>query len=140
MFNLSTEKFITETEEFTSHVFNNKSDVSELIEISAEFKSEEQFNELVFTAKYVKGLARILNKAPGIPEVESVEHVKKDMSENIKKFSEQLRGIVSTIEESKKKYFVEKYLSLSRESMLNLNSLLEDLEAVKKYLNYVKRS
>ena len=103
-------------------------------------KKAEVFNELIFTAKYLKGLLRVVNKAPGIPEVESIEHVKADISENMKKVIDQLRSILSGSEVNTINFFEENYLSLNQNSFSNLNLLLADLEAIKKYLNHLKHS
>jgi hypothetical protein len=137
--NLLDENFLRETEEFTDHHLNKNNDLQKIINISSSAGKEAEFQELAFTAKYVKGLMRIINKAPGIPEVDSIDHVKKDISENLKKILEQLRGIVLCAEDKTINYFEVNYLSLNQECMLNLNLLLDDLDAVKKYLNYIKR-
>lgn len=138
--NLLDENFLDETEKFTNHLLNKKDDIQQLISVVVNLKREEEFNELIFTAKYLKGLLRVVNKAPGIPEVESIDHVKADISENMKKVLDQLRGILSGVEESKVNLFEENYLSLNQDSFRNLNLLLADLESVKKYLNHLKYS
>jgi hypothetical protein len=138
--NLSNENFLEETEKYTNSLLHKKDDVQKIISISIEHSKEEKLNELVFTAKYVKGLLRILNKAPGIPEVENIEHVKEDMTENMKKVVEQLRDVLADAEESTLNSFEERYFSLNQNSFNNLNLLLADLESVKKYLNHLKHS
>jgi hypothetical protein len=138
--NLSNENFLRETEKFTNHRLNKKDDVQQLISIVTDLRREEVFDELIFTSKYLKGLLRVVNKAPGIPEVESIEHVKADISENMKKVIDQLRNILSGSEASTRNFFEENYLSLNQNSLGNLNLLLADLEAIKKYLNHLKHS
>jgi hypothetical protein len=140
LLNLLDENFLDETEKFTNHLLNKKDDVQQLITVVANLKREEEFNELIFTAKYLKGLLRVVNKAPSIPEVESIEQVEADISENMKKVLDQLRGILSGVEESKVNLFEENYLSLNQNSFSNLNLLLADLEAIKKYSNHLKHS
>jgi hypothetical protein len=137
---LFNENFLRETEKFNNHRFNKKDDVQRLISIVIDLRKEEVFNELIFTAKYLKGLLRVVNKAPGIPEVESIEHVKADISENMKKVIDQLRSILSGSKVNTKNFFEENYLSLNQNSFSNLNLLLADLEAIKKYLNHLKHS
>ena len=113
LLNLLDENFLDETEKFTNHLLNKKDDVQQLITVVANLKREEEFNELIFTAKYLKGLLRVVNKAPSIPEVESIEQVEADISENMKKVLDQLRGILSGVEESKVNLFEENYVCAS---------------------------
>jgi len=51
-----------------------------------------------------------------------------------------IRALLIHSPETNKKYFEDTYLSLTPNCFQNLNDLLEDLELVKKYLNYIKRS
>lgn len=138
--NLSDEDFIKQAENFTGHIFNEKNDVREIIDAAFAAGKEKEFDELIFTAKYLRGLIRVIKKAPGIPEVENVDKTKEDISENFKKITGQLRSILSAAEDKIQNFFEEKYLALSAESIANLNLLLEDLEAVKKYSNFIKRT
>jgi hypothetical protein len=75
-----------------------------------------------------------------IPEVESLEHVRKDISKNMELIIEQLGQIVTGSDIAAKSYFENKYLQLSQQSIVHLNLLIEDLDLVKKYLNYKKRN
>ena len=138
--NLSDENFLNETEKFNKHPFNRKNDLQQIITIAVKFKREKEFNELIFTSKYLKGLIRIVNKSPGIPEVESIDHVKSDISENMKKVVDQLRNILSGTDADTIIFFGKNYLSLDQESFSNFNLLLTDLALVKKYLNHLKHS
>jgi hypothetical protein len=140
LLNLSDENFLNDTQRFNKHPLNKKDDVQLLITIVVKFKREKQFNELIFTAKYLKGLLRIVNKAPGIPEVESIDHIKSDISENMKKVVEQLRNLISGTEANAINLFEKNYLSLDQKNFSNLNLLLDDLESLKKYLNHLKHS
>ncbi|MBT8380439.1 MAG: hypothetical protein KJN64_14565 [Ignavibacteria bacterium] len=136
--NLPLEEFLNNAEKFTNHPLNKKDDVRKIISTAVELKKEEEFSELAFTAKYIKGLMRVVNKAPGIPEVESIDHVKTDITENMKKVIEQFRTLLKGSEESTIDFFEESYLSLNQDSFNNLNLMLADLESVKKYLNHLK--
>jgi len=138
--NLSGEDFIKGAEDFTGHQFNHKNDVRDILGLSFSAGKEKDFNEFIFTAKYVRGLMRVIKKAPGIPEADNVDQLKQDISENFKKISAQLRTILSTADVKTKSFFEEKYLTLNEKCINNLNLLLEDLEALKKYSNYLKRT
>lgn len=136
--NLSDENILIKTQRFNKHLLNKKDDVQQLISIAVKLKREEEFNELIFTAKYLRGLLRIVNKAPGIPEVESIDHIKSDISENMKKVLDHLRNILSGAEANAINFFEKNYLSLNERNFINLNLLLADLESLKKYLNHLK--
>ncbi|MCH8032368.1 MAG: hypothetical protein IH950_01250 [Bacteroidetes bacterium] len=58
----------------------------------------------------------------------------------MKKVIGNIRALLIHSPETNKKYFEDTYLSLTPNCFQNLNDLLEDLELVKKYLNYKKRS
>jgi hypothetical protein len=135
----SDEKFIENVERYTAHPLLRKEDVEKIIGIVTEKGKEKKFEELIFTSKYVCGLIRIVKNSTSVPEVNSIEHIKDDLNENIKKGIEQMRGIISASDGEQKDYFEKTYLSLTTQSFSNLNQLFSDLEAVKKYINYLKR-
>jgi hypothetical protein len=140
LLNLSDENFLNEAEKFNNHPLNRKDDVQQLVSAAVNLRREYEFHELIFTAKYIRGLLRIVNKAPGIPEVENIDYVRSDILENMKKIIDQLRKIVSDTEPGTVKFFEKNYLLLNQDSFKNLNLLLADLESVKKYLNHLKHS
>jgi hypothetical protein len=137
--NYEDENFIGEVETFTKNKLQRKSDLKKLIEISSSNLKEKEFEELAFTAKYVCGVMRVLKKAVTIPEVQSIDHIKEDLSKNLKKVIEQLRSLVLISENDMQEYFEKTYLKLSPDNITNLNQLLSDLELVKKYINHLKR-
>lgn len=137
--NLGDANFIESVETYTGNPLNRKEDIKSLIRIVTECTKEEEFEELTFTSKYVCGLVRIVKSYQSVPEVTSVEHIEKDLTENIKKGMEVINEIISSGDEERKSYFKKTYLSLTKESFSNLHQIFSDLEAVKKYLNYLKR-
>lgn len=137
--NLSDENFIESVEGFTTNPIVRKDDVERLIEIVRDNGKEEEFEKLTFTSKYVCGLMRIIKNSSSIPEVNSIENIKADLNENIKNGMELLREIIASSDDEEKDYIEKTYLTLTTENFGNLNQLFSDLEAVKKYLNYLKR-
>ena len=87
----------------------------------------------------MNGLFRVLRNSANIPEVENVDQIKKDLSENMEKVISQLKEITLATNEMNKKFFEDNYLQLSQTSMQNLQQLVEDLDIIKKYLNHLKR-
>ena len=137
--NLAEENFLIKVEDYTSNPIQRKDDIRKIIYAVSANGIEEQFENLIFTAKYVCGLMRVLKSAPGIPEVTGVDQVKNDLSENMKKGIEQLKKIISFSNENDQKYFDENYFTLSNQNLNNVTELFSDLESVKKYINYFKR-
>ena len=137
--NLTDKNFLIGVEEYTGSLLQKKEDIKKIIELVAAEKKEEEFEKLVFTAKYISGMIRVLKNAPGIPEVNSVDHVRKDLNENMKKGIEQLKEIISSGSESVGDYFNKMYFNLSTQNFSNITQLFSDLESVKKYMNHLKR-
>jgi len=83
---------------------------------------------------------KILKSGTSLPEVESLEHVKEDLAIKMETLISQIRGIVSNSDEATVSRFEKNYLELNKQNLLNLNLLIEDLDRVKKYLNFKKRT
>jgi hypothetical protein len=137
--NLSDKNFLFKVEEYTNSLLQRKVDTKIIIDVVSGNDKEEEFEKLTFTAKYICGMFTILKTAPGIPEVNSVNHVKNDLNENMKKGVELLKELISLSDESTKEYFNKNYFMLSPQNFSNLSQLFSDLELVKKYLNHLKR-
>ena len=137
--NLNDKNFLKEVEDYTGSLLLKKDDIVKLIEVVLAEKKEEEFEKLTFTAKYICGMMRIVKNAPGIPEVSSIDHVKNDLNENMKKGIEQLKEIIASSNENEKDYFEKTYFILTTQNFTNLTQLFSDLETVKKYINYIKR-
>ena len=137
--NLKDKNFLTGVEEYTGSLIQKKEDIRKIIELVAAEKKVDEFEKLVFTAKYISGMMRVLKNAPGIPEISSVDHVRKDLNENMKKGIEQLKEIIALGGESVEDYFNKTYFNLSTQNFSNITQLFSDLESVKKYMNHLKR-
>ena len=131
--------FLDDVEKFFGKSLNKKDDLADIIEAYKSSKKFEDFENLSFTGKYVNGLFRVLANSAKIPEVENVDHIKKDLSENMEKIFLQLKEITSYMSEKNKLLIEENYLKLSQDSFQNLKQLVEDLDSIKKYLNFLKR-
>jgi len=137
--NLNDKNFLSSVEDYTDSLLQKKDDVNKLIEVVVAEKKEEEFEKLIFTAKYICGMMRVVKNAPGIPEVSSVDKIKNDLNENMKKGIEQLKEIIASSSESEKDYFDKTYFTLTTLNFSNLTRLFSDLESVKKYINHLKR-
>jgi hypothetical protein len=137
--NLDDKNFLKGVEEYTSSLLLKREDIFKLIDIAVINHKEEEFEKLTFTAKYICGMMRVVKNAPGIPEVSSIDQIKNDLNENMKKGIEQLKEIIVTSGEAEKDYFDKTYFILTTHNFSNLTQLFSDLESVKKYINHLKR-
>ena len=126
---------VDQIDEFSQHQLVKKTDLKRLYNLSVEKGNEKGFEDLSFTAKYVKGLMRVLKTGTSNPDVKSLEHIRKDFTHNMQKVVDQMKDIVASADEQIKSYFDSTYFDLSHQSMQNLNLLLSDLEWAKKYFN-----
>ena len=131
---------LNEVEIFSDSLLKRKTDLQIIIDESLQNNFDAKFEELTFTGKYVQGLKRVLQKGGEFQEIDNLDHVKKDLTENMEKVIGDIKALLIHSSETNKKYFDDTYLSLSPNCFQNLNELLEDLERVKKYLNHQKRS
>jgi hypothetical protein len=131
--------FLDDVEKFSGKSLNKKNDLAVIIESYKSSKKFEDFKNLSFTGKYVNGLFRVLANSAKIPELENVDHIKRDLSDNMEKVITQLKEITSSMNDMDKKYFEENYIRLSQTTMQNLQQLVEGLDNIKKYLNFLKR-
>ncbi len=131
---------LNEVEIFSDSLLKRKTDLQIIFYECLNNNLEKEFEELTFTGKYVQGLKRVLQKGGEFQEIDNLDHVKKDLTENMEKVIGDIRALLIHSSETNKKYFDDTYLSLTPNCFQNLNDLLEDLELVKKYLNYQKRS
>ena len=136
---LTDKNFLTGVEEYTGSLIQKKEDIKKIIELVSAEKKVDEFEKLVFTAKYISGMMRVLKNALGIPEISSVDHVRKDLNENMKKGIEQLKEIIALGGESFEDCFNKMYFNLSTQNFSNITQLFSDLESVKKYMNHLKR-
>lgn len=137
--NLDDKNFLKGVEDYTGSLLLRKDDIHKLIEVVIVEDKEEEFEQLTFTAKYVCGMMRVVKNAPSIPEVSSIDQIKSDLNENMKKGIEQLREIIASSNGNEKDYFEKTYFTLTTQNFNNLMQLFSDLESVKKYINYLKR-
>jgi len=133
-------ELVKKIDDFSGYKLSARDDLQRLFDISLNENNEKLFEETIFTAKYVLGLMRVMKKGTSNPEIESLDHVKKDLTVNMEKVVGQIRELISGSNEVDKKYFEDNFLQMNPEAFQNLNKLLEDLEWTKKFMNDLKRS
>jgi tRNA uridine 5-carbamoylmethylation protein Kti12 len=131
--------FLDDVEKFTSKSFHQKDDLMNIIDSFNRTSSFKDFENFAFLGKYVNGLFRVIQSSGKVTEFQNLEQVKKDLGENIEKVISSLKEITLKLNEEHKIKLEKKYLELSKESIQNIQHLVEDLDDIKKYLNFIKR-
>ncbi len=156
-----TQDLIIELNEFSGSKLKNIPDLTNVVEIASRSGNYKLYNDIQFFAKYVNGLSKILQDSISVSsnregfslpaerageagvspqsEEEAKEKIKREFKTNILKFTELFKELLKHADKDIKREFENKYLSLTKESMLNLNTLIYDLSWLKKY-NNSKRS
>lgn len=132
--------FLNEVEKYSNQLLKKKEDLIVIIDVCNNNGMIENFEKFSFTGKYVNGLLKILRNSAKIPEVENVDHIKKDLSENMEKVTSLLKEITFKMDDKNKMFIEESYLKLNQNSFQNIQLLVEDLDIIKKYLNNLKRN
>ncbi len=136
---MNVDNFVEEINSFSGQKLKRKNDLKTIIEICFKNEKSPLLEDLSFTAKYIRGLERVLKKGNMNLDISNLDQIKQDYMNNINKSVEQLKEIVNLTDVNEKGYFEETYFKLTQEGFKNLNELLEDLEWTKMYLNQQKR-
>ena len=136
---MSSTDFIEELIRSAGNRIKNIDDIKWLYESAAKNEQTDLFEKTAFTAKYINGLKRVISSGSNNPEIGNIEQIKQDLVDNYKKVLQQINQLISGEDENNKTNFSKKYLETSGESFTRLNSLLEDLDRVKIFLNDRKR-
>lgn len=134
------DEFLDNVEKFTGKKFSQKSIIGELINLVKENNQIEKFKELTFTAKYVNGLFRSIKIAETNQQIKNIDQIKEDISENLKKVIDIFMELINKQKSSFTEKLEKNYLSNGQAQFENLMLLIDDLEQIKKYINYLKRT
>jgi len=134
------EDLLDNAEDYFKITLNKKSDLILIINGFNLHDGLLGFEDFCFTGKYLFGLFRVLNDSSNIPEVKNVDPIKKDITDSVEKITTQLKNMSYDLDEAQKKRIEKEYLELSQNSLKNLLALFEDLNDIKKYLNFFKRN
>jgi hypothetical protein len=132
-------ELLKNVDEFSNFKLQRRDDLQIIFTEGVKEKNNKLFEDLVFTAKYVQGLMKVMKTGQENSEVKSLEHVKNDLSKNMEKVVDQIRQIISDSSQSDKDYINKTFLQMNPDAFRNMNDLLYDLDWTKKYLNDLKR-
>ncbi|MDT3696385.1 MAG: hypothetical protein ROY99_08320 [Ignavibacterium sp.] len=135
-----TKEFLDEVELFSDKKLFRKNDITLLLENYFINQDVKEFKDFVFTGKYINGLFNVLQTAGSIANFQNLELVKRDLNNNIEKVTSLIKEITLSMTDKNKTAIEKDYLSNTKDSFHNIKQLVEDLDLIKKYLNFLKRT
>ena len=133
-------ELLKKVDEFSDFKLLRRDDLQIIFAEGVKEENNKLFEDLIFTAKYVHGLMKVIKMGKENSEVKSLEHVKDDLTKNLELVVEQIRKIIAGSSQSDKAYIENNFLQMTGEAFKNLTELLSDLDWTKKYLNDLKRN
>ncbi len=133
-------KLVQEIRSPSGKSINHLYEISNLIDTVKLNGKEKDFNDLIFTGKYVNGLKMVLSERIVVNKDDYMEKIFKEFNMNLQKVVNILKDIISFSDNDTRAFFDEKYFQLNQQSMVNTLSLVEDLAICKEYLNENKTS
>lgn len=131
--------FLDDVEQFADKKLLKKNDITILLENYFKNRNIKEFEDFVFVGKYINGLFNVLQSANSISDFQNLEQVKKDLNDNLEKITSLLKEISLSANDKQKTTIKNNYLNTTTESFLNIKQLVEDLDLIKKYINFLKR-
>lgn len=131
--------FLDEVEQFADKKLLKKNDITILLENYFKDRNIKEFEDFVFVGKYINGLFNVLQSANSISDFQNLEQVKKDLNDNLEKITSLLKEISLSANDKQKTTIKNDYLDTTTESFHNIKQLVEDLDLIKKYINFLKR-
>ncbi|MEP0861130.1 MAG: hypothetical protein HRF52_06800 [Ignavibacterium sp.] len=135
-----THNFLNEVESFTERRLHHKIFLQQLIDEANKNDTVQKFEELAFTGKYVSGLFRAIKIGQSNPDVTNLQMIKEDLMKNIEKVITLIKEMTSNLNAEAIAEINSKFIELSKDQFNNITQLVDDLDQVKKYLNYLKRN
>jgi hypothetical protein len=126
---------LNEIENHSGEKIKNFDNIGVLLDLS-EGDNRKIFDDLIFTAKYLKGLSSILNK-----EIDSDAarlNLTQEFQDNLTQFIKYISDIIDSAGNQIKEDFHKKYLDMKPEILFNILELINDLTLVKNYYNDLK--
>ena len=133
------EHLTNDIEAYSNNKLESRANLQKILEIFFTKAEEGLLDEIIFTAKHIKGLVIVLKEASTKSEIQNIEQIKSDLSANIEKFREQIKNLISNESEEEKKFYEKNFLSFDEESFKNMQNLWSDLAWTKLFLNELRR-
>lgn len=94
----------------------------------------DEFKDLIFTAKYIKGLKSVLNNRI-VNADDFTEKIFDEFNSSLRKFIGQLKNYLNDSDEMIFKHFTDRYFRMDHDCILSTLELIDDLSLCKEYLN-----
>jgi len=137
-FSEKTIDLILDIKEFSGGKLKNEFELSALIEYTIYKENRKIFDDIIFKAKFLKGLSKVM--AGKIESQENRGKLLEEYTAELTSLTESINNAFTDSDPVIKDSFLNKYFELTPESFMNLNLLLEDLSVCKDYFNDKKFS
>jgi len=137
-FSPTTTDLIFDVQDFSQRRVIHISPVSILIELTYTSGNREIFNDLIFKAKYLKGLRNISQKEITANDVDvksANDKIVAEISIGIKNLTKLIQDIISGLPAEVKADFENNFFLLDKDCLSKYYELIEDLSAFKEYFN-----
>lgn len=94
----------------------------------------DEFKDLIFTAKYIKGLKSVLNNRI-VNADDFTEKIFDEFNSSLRKFIGQLKNYLNDSDEMIFKHFTDRYFRMDHDCILSTLELIDDLSLCKEFLN-----
>ena len=117
--------------EFSNGKFKNTFELSVLIEYTISSGNPQIFYDIIFKAKYLKGLLKIIKDNP--QKDDKTEKIHNEFSENLIDLKAQISNLLSKIDNEVNNSFQTKYFEMNIDSLNNYYGLIDELAKCKDY-------
>lgn len=137
-FSSSTTDLIFDVQDFTGRNVRNVLHVSVLIELAYTAGNHKVFNDLIFKAKYLKGLKNISQKeisGNNIDIKSANEKIVTEISTELNNITKIIQDVISNLSPEEKADFENNFFLLEKDCLIKYYELIEDLAMFKEYFN-----
>lgn len=137
-FSSSTTDLIFDVQDFTNRKVRHITPVSILIENTYSAGDKDCFNDLIFKAKYLKGLKNVSIKdisAQNIDVKTANEKIVSEITREINNLTTLIKNIISNIPKELQDDFESNFFRMDNNSLLKYYELIEDLSMFKEFFN-----
>ncbi len=132
--------FVNNVELFTNSKLKRKIELLRIYESAIQYGKEKEFDDLLFSAKFVHGLFVFIQRDSPDASNTDTEKIKSDLSTGIKKIIDQIQFLIKDNNEEFRKYLNENFFIVDQQNFIKLTELISDLALAKLYFNDRKRN
>lgn len=133
-FSEETNNLIDDVNSGSVNPVKNLYELSVIAEIALAGNKLNEFKDLIFTAKYIKGLKSVLNNRI-VNADDFTEKIFGEFNSSLRKFIGQLKNYLNDSDEMIFKHFTDRYFRMDHDCILSTLELIDDLSLCKEYLN-----